>query len=231
MKKKIIFEDEKDFMLKKLLKKFKRKPIILLDMDDTIAEFAQPFWTLHNKLFKDFVDYLKVNGWNFDEFSKRGKDAYTLFKYPGLFRNLPPKPYAKEFIEDLREIAEVVIVSDSPSGTSYLETVSLDIDPEHTIDFPHSNPTDDKRMWLEEHFNFDKDDIVFCSKKDRVIGDILIDDKPATYNSFVEANRKIILLDAPHNRDIDTKWRAKDLNHAKKLVYRMLEEMIKEEAS
>jgi 5'(3')-deoxyribonucleotidase len=222
MENKIIFDTKKSIVQQEQ----RIKPIILLDIDDTIAAFGPSYWNLHNTVFDDNVDYLDVNDWNLDKFSKRGSDAYKLFKYPGLFRNLPPMPYAKEFVEKLRKVGEVVVVSDSPSGTSYKETVNLDcIGKEHKIEFPHSNPADDKREWLKEHFNFKKEDIIFTSRKELVMGHILIDDKPTTYEKFKELNRNIILMDAPYNRHIQTKWRAKDLNQAIEKVYEMLEEM------
>jgi len=228
MEKKIIFEDKKNSALKDTI----TKPIILIDIDDTIADFGKFYWELHNRVFKDTVDYFKVNKWDLDKFSKRGLDAYKLFKYPGLFRNLPPKPYAKEFMEEMQKVGDVLIVSDAPSGTSYGETVDLDcVVPEHRVEISHSNPADDKRMWLKEHFNIDKKNVIFCSNKEYILGDILIDDKPSTFEKFSSLGRNIILIDAPYNRHIQTEWRAKDLNHAKKLVYRMLEEMSKEEAS
>ncbi|MGF9891826.1 hypothetical protein ABEX78_24490 [Priestia megaterium] len=222
MENKIIFDTEKSTVQQRQ----KNKPIILLDIDDTIAAFGPFYWNLHNTVFDDNVNYFDVNDWNLDKFSKRGPDAYKLFKYPGLFRNLPPMPYAKEFVEELRKIGEVIVVSDSPSGTSYKEKVDLDcIGEDHKIDFPHSNPADDKRAWLKEHFDFKKEDIIFTSRKELVMGDILIDDKPATYDTFKELNRNIILMDAPYNRHIQTDWRAKDLNQAIEKVHKMLEKM------
>jgi len=222
MENKTIFDTEKSTVQQEQ----KNKPIILLDIDDTIAAFGPFYWNLHNTVFDDNVNYFDVIDWDLDKFSKRGPDAYKLFKYPGLFRNLPPMPYAKEFVEKLREKGEVIVVSDSPSGTSYKETVNLDcINKDHKIEFPHSNPADDKREWLKEHFNFKKEDIIFTSRKELVMGDILIDDKPATYEKFKKLNRNIILMDAPYNQHIQTNWRAKDLNQAIEMVYAMLEEM------
>ncbi|MEM4991987.1 hypothetical protein WKH56_05555 [Priestia sp. SB1] len=222
MENKIIFDTENSTVQQEP----KNKPIILLDIDDTIAAFGPFYWNLHNTVFNDTVNYLDVIDWDLDKFSKRGPDAYKLFKYPGLFRNLPPMPYAKEFVEKLRKVGEVIVVSDSPSGTSYKETVNLDcISEDHKIDFPHSNPADDKRAWLKEHFNFEKENIIFTSRKELIMGQILIDDKPATYEKFKMLNRNFILIDAPYNQHIQTDWRAKDLNQALEMVYKMLEEM------
>ena len=223
MEKKIVNENLK-------IRKVLRKPIILVDMDDTIVEFAIPYWKIHNKLYDDKVRFEDVNGWALDAFSKRGKAAYDLFKYPGLFRNLPMKPQAKEFMEALQEIADVYIVTDAPTGTSYQEIVSFN-DINEVIEFPHSNPVADKLMWLKENLNFPKEKVIFCGCKSMVSGDVLIDDKPDTFNQFVEMGRKAVLIDMPYNRHIETKWRAKDLKEAKKMVYEILleEEILVEE--
>ncbi|NGY89269.1 hypothetical protein F6Y05_40590 [Bacillus megaterium] len=85
MENKIIFDTENSTAQQEP----KNKPIILLDIDDTIATFGPFYWNLHNSVFNDTVNYLEVIDWDLDKFSKRGPDAYKLFKYPGLFRNLP----------------------------------------------------------------------------------------------------------------------------------------------
>ncbi|MFP7487257.1 hypothetical protein SFC65_24170 [Priestia filamentosa] len=194
----------------------KRRPVILVDMDDTLADFSKAYWDIHNAVFKENIDRNTVNEWDLSKFSKQGKECYKLFKYPGLFRNLEPKPYAKEFIKNTREFADVYIVSDTPPGTGYQESVSFG---NHKLEFSVSNPADDKRMWVKEHFpDFPQSNIIFCSCKWMVQGDILVDDKPSTFERFQEEGRKAILIDMPFNQAIDTNWRAKDLMEAEQLI-------------
>lgn len=198
------------------------KPIILVDMDDTIGDFSKVYWDVHNLLFNDKINHKLVNDWNLSNISSRGIEAYDLFKFPGLFRNLPLKKYAKSFMSNIQNFSDVYVVSDTPAGTSYEELVNLD-ETYHKIEFPHSNPADDKRMWLKEHFpDFPQSNIIFCSCKWMVQGDILVDDKPATFEKFTELGRDAILIDMPYNRHINTKWRATDLKQAEEMIFELL---------
>jgi 5'-nucleotidase len=200
-----------------------KKPVILVDTDDTLGDFSKVYWEIHNLVFKDKVDHNIVNDWDLSKFSNRGKEAYKLFKFPGLFRNLPLKPFAQEFMGNIQKFSDVYVVSDSPPGTSYKEIFDLE-NIDHNIEFPHSNPADDKRMWLKEYFpNFPQSNIIFCSCKWMVYGDILVDDKPETFEIFTNLGRDIILMDMPYNRHIQTKWRAKDLKQAEEMIYDILE--------
>lgn len=200
----------------------KQKPIILVDIDDTIGEFSETYWNVHNSIFNDKVNPKNVNEWDLSKFSKRGIEAYNLFKFPGLFRNLPTKPYAKEFMSNIQKISDVYVVSDTPNGTGFQEEVILD-NVEYKIEFPYSNPADDKRAWLKENFpNFPQSNVIFCGCKWMIQGDILIDDKPATFEKFNQMGRDIILMDMPYNRHIKTKWRARNLSEAEEMVYELL---------
>lgn len=199
------------------------EPIVLVDMDDTIGEFSQVYWDVHHLVFRHKVNHMLVDSWNLSQFSNRGKDAYKLFKYPGLFRNLPVKPFAQEFMTNIQKISDVFVVSDSPEGTSYQELYHIDDTEHHPIAFPHSNPADDKRMWLKENFpDFPQSNIIFCSCKWMIEGDVLVDDKPETFEIFTRKGKDVILIDMPYNRHIDTKWRAKDLKQAEEMVFDIL---------
>lgn len=203
----------------------KQRPVILVDMDDTLADFSKMYWNIHNTVFDDNIDHKNVDDWDLSKFSSKGKECYELFKFPGLFRNLEVKPYAKEFIKNLQEFADVYIVSDSPEGTAFQESVPYDANCIHTELFVPdslnqiSNPADDKRMWLKEHFpEFPQSNIIFCSCKWMIQGDVLIDDKPSTFEKFQAEGRKAILIDMPFNKYIETKWRAKDLKEAECMI-------------
>jgi 5'-nucleotidase len=195
-----------------------RRPVILVDIDDTLNRFAETYWELHNHVFEDNVHYRSVDKWDLDLFSNRGEEAYHLFKIPGLFRNIPVKPYAKEFMNSIQKIGDVFVVSDAPSGTSYGDTVDFS-NFNYSIEVQHSNPVDDKRAWLKENFpTFPTENIIFCSCKWMISGDILIDDKPDTFMEFQKRGRDAILMDMPYNQMINTKWRAKDLKEAEEMI-------------
>lgn len=189
------------------------KPTILVDIDDTLNQFAATFWNIYNEVYDESQDYTKVDSWNLQEYARDDIHVYDLLKHPGIFRNIPLKEYAVEFIKGLYEEYEVYIVTDSPSGTSHCEL----------NDHHFSNPADDKRKWVMEHFPFfPQDQVIFCSHKWMVIGDLLIDDKPAMFEKFRSLGRRSILIDMPYNRHIKTKWRAKDLIEAERMVREIL---------
>jgi len=191
-----------------------KRPIILVDLDDTLNKFAPSFWDTYNKEHGEDQNYLNVNAWNLQEFARPDVDAYELLKTPGFFRYLPLKEYAEEFMKHIYDKYNVYLVTDSPAGTSH-----CDIE----LGENHSNPADDKRKWVAEHFPyFPQDQIIICSHKWLIEGDILVDDKPATFEKFEELGKKCILIDMPYNQHIETKWRAKDLREAEAMIEEIL---------
>ena len=188
------------------------KKVILLDIDDTINQFNTAFWALHEEVYDEKIDPETVNTWDLANFSSQGNHVYGLFKHPGLFRYIEPKNGAVEFVEQLNEKYDVYFVTDSPPGTSHCDG-----------DVPYANQADDKRKWVREHFPFiDKSKIIICANKWMILGDVLIDDKPDTFYAFQKRKRNIILMDAPHNRSIETPFRARNFEEAHALVEQLL---------
>lgn len=190
-----------------------RKPIILVDLDDTINDFSNTYWNVYNDKFNEDLDPQTVDSWNLQKYVREDIDAYELLKHPGLFRNLPLKDYAYDFMKRIHDLYNVYIVTDSPSGTS-------DCEIKNGI---FSNPADDKRRWVEEYLPFfPQDKIIMCSHKWMVEGDILVDDKPGTFEKFTELGKHCILIDMPYNRHIETKYRVKNLREAEKMIEEIL---------
>lgn len=191
----------------------KKKPVILVDLDDTLNNFSKAYWETYNNLYNDTKDYRLVDDWDLQNSVRDGIDAYSLLKHPGLFRNIEVKKEARSFIKGLLNKYEVFFVTDSPSGTGSL----------HSDKVSFSNPADDKREWIAENFpEIPLSNTIICSCKWMIQGDILIDDKPSTFEKFQELGRDIILIDMPYNRHINTKYRAHSLSEAEKLVEEIL---------
>ncbi|WP_190279474.1 5' nucleotidase, NT5C type [Ornithinibacillus gellani] len=192
-----------------------RKPVIMVDMDDTLNDFAKTYWKNYNEMYGEQVDFQTVNNWNLQQFVRPDVDAYGLLRHPGLFRHLPLRDYAVEFMQHMYDRYEVYIVTDSPPGTSHCDAAGA----------AYSNPADDKRKWLAEHFPFlPQDRVIICAHKWMIAGDVLVDDKPATFEKFTELGKKCILMDMPYNQHIDTKWRAHNLREAEQMVEAILQE-------
>ena len=127
-------------------------------------------------------------------------------------------------MDSIQKMGDVFVVSDAPSGTSYGDTVQFS-NIHYSLDVTHSNPVDDKRAWLKEHFpTLPKENVIFCSCKWMIAGDLLIDDKPDTFLEFQKRGRDVILMDMPYNRHIHTKWRARDLIEAEEMISEILKE-------
>lgn len=191
-----------------------KKHTILVDLDDTLNEFAPIFWKTYNKKYDENQNYLHVDSWNLQAFARDDIDVYQLLRKPGFFRYLPLKDYAEEFLKNIYEKHNVYLVTDAPAGTSFCDVKAGE---------KYANPADDKRKWVAEHFPyFPQDQIIICSHKWLIEGDILVDDKPATFEKFEELGKKCILIDMPYNRHIETKWRAKDLREAEQMIEEIL---------
>lgn len=190
-----------------------KKHVILVDIDDTLNEFAPTFWKTYNETYGENQDYTQVDSWNLQDYARADVDAYALLRHPGLFRYIPLKDNAEQFMKNIYEKYDVYLVTDSPAGTSHCDHAGE----------KYANPADDKRKWVAEHFPyFPQDQIIICSHKWMVEGDVLIDDKPATFEKYEELGKKCILIDMPYNRHIKTKWRAKDLVEAEQMIEEIL---------
>jgi 5'(3')-deoxyribonucleotidase len=55
-----------------------------------------------------------------------------------------------------------------------------------------------------------------------VYGDVLVDDKPGTFSIFEKLGRDIVLMDAPYNQDIKTKYRAFNLEQVEEMIHDIL---------
>jgi len=55
-----------------------------------------------------------------------------------------------------------------------------------------------------------------------VFGDILVDDKPKTFEQFITLGRDAILMNMPYNRPINTKWRTNNLKEEEEMLYHLL---------
>lgn len=138
---------------------------ILLDIDGVIANFDEliiKYANLHNieldmdqdiwdmTAFPEFI-HLKDRFWKF------------ILNEPGLIYGLNKYDFSNEFVDDLRELGNVVACTSSVfPGTFSSERIN----------------------WLMDKFDFKREDIILTSKKYLIKADYLIDDKPANVISY-----------------------------------------------
>jgi len=154
---------------------------ILLDVDGVLADFVTPAakWARRNGHRNAYHDNCTkwdvLESWGLQAFQPQF-DQFCSRK--GFCKSLPVYPGAVEFVEQLRRLGEVIVVTSPLSCSPY---------------WCH-----ERTIWLAEHFGFRSKDVIFAKRKELVCGDVLIDDGPHNLETF--ANFRL-LLDRPWNRE------------------------------
>lgn len=193
---------------------------IAFDLDDVCNLFNQRYAEILNETFGLSLTIEDITDWDLTKVvpSHIGSRVYDLFKTPGLFRYIEPAPYAAEVMQRLTDQGfDVIIISDPPAGHSHSDVVFGD---ESLGERIPSNPCDDKRAWVAEHLPMiPQSNLIFAKQKYRVRFDLLIDDKPETFELFQTFGLPILLMDKPYNRYIKTDNRITNLLEAEQKIY------------
>lgn len=154
------------------------RPTVLLDVDGVLADFSGellrwvgPQYTRAQLTEWDLTKALGIENRQhlFDEYASE----------PGFCESLPVLEGAQDFVEELRKVADVVIVT-SPYSAARLWTF-------------------ERLRWLERHFGISKYDVIFAKRKYLVKGDVMIDDGPHNIDEFVNRGGRGLLIDQPWN--------------------------------
>ncbi len=169
---------------------------ILLDCDGVLADFpsaalryingrAGREYLLGDIEEHDILKALCLTHWQ-DDFDRWCSET-------DVCREIEPYDGARAFVDALREIGELVIVT-SPYGA--------------VPAWQHS-----RLWWLKKHFAIEKRDVVFCKRKDLVRGSVLIDDKIENVEAFdALAGQTGLLFSRP--------WNASAAHHTRVDSYR-----------
>ena len=151
----------------------KTQKTILVDMDGVLADIYPSYL---KTLREDYQRYLTL-----DDCMGVGErvllpDIENMLNKNHVFRHLPVMPGSIEGLRYLNEKYQVVIVSSA-------------------TEFP--NCLNDKQAWLQENFPFIHwEQMIFCGIKNRIMGDIMIDDHPKNLLRFPGQR---IIFTQPHN--------------------------------
>ncbi len=166
--------------------------IILVDMDNTLADFDAAFLSLWQKTYPDefFIPLDKRRGFHLAE------------DYPDhLLDKIQKICDGKNFVKNL------------PPISGGIEAVRELLDAGHDVRFcsshfrEYKNCITEKYQWIEKHFGKEAvDRIIMTRDKTLVRGDLLIDDKPKI-SGLATPTWEHILYDRPHNRQITDKRR------------------------
>lgn len=160
------------------------KPILLVDLDDTITDLVTDWIRIYNETYGDNLKVENVTEWNIGKFTLVGEKMYDILKNPNLFKNVKIRTGATETLEWANEYFNIQIVS-ATSPYTYL----------------------DKANWVKEHLPFLADSFSAIIPKYLLKGDIMIDDKPDNLEYFDGLS---IVFDRPWNSDNKKYLRVKD---------------------
>lgn len=167
------------------LRPVRRRARVLLDVDGPLTD----------GFFEIACEYLRAEGiaayprlitnWDlfrsFDVPADVERCVRTRLRGPGIAAAFTPRPGALEFVEGLREWADV-----------YAVTAPLD-----------GSPTwgNEREVWLAERLGFDLRHVVSARDKTVVVGEALVDDKHATIETWQTAHPRglAILWREAHN--------------------------------
>lgn len=152
------------------------KPVLILDMDDVLADLI-PKWVENvNKGEGENVQVHDIKSYDIDSYFKCGKKVFD-YLTSDLYRKLKPIKGSQEAVKLLSKKYDIYVVT---IGTSYKQSL-----------IP-------KFEWLEEHFpEIPTSKLMLVGDKKQILGDVMIDDNPKHLSTF---KGKKILFDCCHNK-------------------------------
>jgi 5'(3')-deoxyribonucleotidase len=144
----------------------------LLDCDGVLSDFVAPICARYNKPRE------LITGWDIPEALEiDSADMWAFVGAPGYCRSLPVVAGAQDFVEQLRGLGSVTIVTSPVASDQWIP---------------------ERLAWLKEHFGFKTSDVCVWSQKHRISGDVLIDDAAHNMETWPRAG---VLVDCPWNQD------------------------------
>jgi 5'-nucleotidase len=167
--------------------------VILLDVDDTVAQLEKEWIRRYNADYGDNLTIDEITGWDMLSHIKPecGEKIFDYLLDPELYNNVEIMPGALEAVKELREQGDeiyFVTAGYSPGKLAWLQFKTL-----LPMDYTGA-------------FNY-----IVCHAKHLIQGDILVDDRPSTIEGFPGFG---ILFDRPWNQSFKWPYRAKDWKEA-----------------
>jgi len=177
--------------------------IILLDMDDVLADFDGEFFTRWRAQYPDKPYIAKEDRKIFgldEEYPPELKDLVkSVYTAPGFCKSLPPIPGSLEAVLEMKQEGHDVFICTAPLSK-------------------YENCVLEKYEWTEKHLGREwTKKIILTKDKTLVRGDFLIDDNP-DIKGIATPSWEYIIFDQPYNRNITDKRRLKSLKDWKSIL-------------
>ncbi len=167
---------------------------VLLDCDGVLGDFTSEvvrFCNLYARKtgepeirLEDVTDFDILECLGFSEFQDQLDQHLAATNYCA---RMPVLPGSQAFVEKIRTMGHEVVIVTSPYSAV-------------------PNWGTERTRWLWRHFGVHADDVILAKRKDRIAGDVLVDDKLDNLRGFRDRG---ILFDQPWNRDNAGAFRAK----------------------
>ena len=176
--------------------------ILLVDMDNTIADFEGHFIDLWQERYPDIPHIPREERKHFyqtkDYPSEHSQKIISVITSQGFFCDLKPVPGAIEALHGMKALGHDVFLCTS-SFFNYPQCVSC------------------KYQWVASHLGQRwQSKVIIAADKTLVKGDFLIDDRPELKGNF-KPSWEYILYDQPYNRQA-TQWRRLTWNNWEKVL-------------
>lgn len=160
---------------------------ILVDVDDTVADLVSSWLEKYNSTYNDSLTKSAIKSWAIHEYVKPevGRLIYDLLSTGCIYDDVKPIEGALQGIQALRDLG-------------------------HRVVFVTSHFNDKKVFWLQQHgllvdYPY-KDgrwqtsrDVIMTNDKSMILGDLLIDDRPANLATF---RGGVVLFTQPWNESL-----------------------------
>jgi 5'(3')-deoxyribonucleotidase len=147
-----------------------KKRTLLIDMDCILVDMLPPWILKYNEATGEAVQVSDVKDYNLTKVCTNIKALDSILHKPGFFYDMEPMPKAVEALQKLMDDGyDIVIVTQPPRRAEYAVR--------------------DKRRWIKKYFpDFGLENMIFCHRKDMIMGDLLFDDKPSHLLDWKKAN-------------------------------------------
>lgn len=149
--------------------------VILLDVDNTIADFTGAVCREASDIAGREINPLEVTGWHlptsFGFSQKEAKALYSRISKKGFCLNIEPLAGAVQAVQKLKQLGEVVFVTSPWDSSPY---------------WMH-----ERNQWLQNFHDAEPSAIIYTHKKHLIYGEVIIDDRPL---NVVLGERKLRVL-------------------------------------
>ncbi len=179
---------------------------ILIDLDAIVIDLIRPWLAWYNQKYDDNVTVDDIVQYKVEKFTKKTNNVFEFFEDHANYANCPVLPGASDALKKFHDDKHDVIIATATAGqTAHIKW--------HLVN--------KAAPWIHEN------DVMVGSRKEKLCGDVFIDDAPKNIVKYRNAWPKahILTIAYPYNMDCKTlvNCYAKDHNNTEQAWMEMTE--------